>query len=53
MDFFGFEKMFSSIPMLLVMLLAHVGKGLNSRSQMFSKTGVLEDIAIFTEKNLC
>ena len=53
MVFFLFEKMSSSIPMLLVMLLAHVGKGLNSRPQMFSKTGVLEDIAIFTEKNLC
>ena len=47
------EKISSSIPMLLVMLLAHVGKRSNSRSQMFSKTGVLKNFAIFTGKNLC
>ena len=45
--------MSSSIPMFLVMLLAHVGKRSNSRSQMFSKTGVLKNFAIFTGKNLC
>ena len=50
---FVFEKMSSSIPMLLVMLLAHIGKGSNSRSQMFSKTGALKNFAIFTGKNLC
>ena len=50
---FVFEKMSSSIPMFLVMLLAHVGKRSNSRSQMFSKTGVLKNFAIFTGKNLC
>ena len=50
---FVFEKISSSIPMLLVMLLAHVGKGSNSRSQMFSKKGALKNFAIFTGKNLC
>ena len=50
---FVFEKMSSSIPMLLVMLLAHVRKGSNSRSQMFSKTGALKNFAVFTGKNLC
>ena len=50
---FVFEKMSSSLPMLLVMLLAHVGKRSNSRSQMFFKTGVLKYFAIFTEKHLC
>ena len=53
MFFFVFEKMSSSIPMFLVMLLAHVGKRSNSCSQMFSKTGVLKNFAIFTGKNLC
>ena len=53
MFFFVFEKVTSSIPMLLVMLLAHVGKGSNSRSQMFSKTGNLKNFAIFTGKKLC
>ena len=38
--------MSSSIPMLLVMLLAHVGKRSNSCSQMFSKTVVLKNFAI-------
>ena len=51
--FFVFEEMSSSIPMFLVMLLAHVGKRSNSCSQMFSKTGVLKNFAIFTGKNLC
>ena len=51
--FFVFEKMSCSISMFLVMLLAHVGKRSNSRSQMFSKTGVLKNLAIFTGKNLC
>ena len=45
--------MSSSIPMLLVMLLAHAGKGSNSRSRMFSKTGALKNFAIFKGKNLC
>ena len=47
------EKISSSIPMLLVMLLANVGKRSNSRSQMFSKAGVLKNFIIFTGKNLC
>ena len=50
MIFFVFEKMSSSIPMFLVMLLAHVGKRSNSRSQMFFKTGVLKNFAIFLGK---
>ena len=45
--------MSSSIPMFLVMLLAPVGKRSNSRSQMFSKTGILKNFAIFAGKNLC
>ena len=51
--FVVFEKVFTSVPMLLVMLLAHVGKRSNRRSQMFSKTDVLKNFAIFTRKNLC
>ena len=51
--FFVFEKMFSLIPLLFVMLLVHVGKRSNSCSQMFSKTRVLINFAIFTVKNLC
>ena len=39
--------------MLLAMLLAYVGKGSNSRSQMFAKIGALKNFAIFTGKNLC
>ena len=39
--------------MLLVMLFIHVGKRLNGRSQMFFKTGVLKNFAIFTGKQLC
>ena len=50
---FDFEKMTSSIPMLFVMLLAQVGGGSNSRSQMFCKTGAFKNFAIFTGKNLC
>ena len=50
---FGFEKMSSSIPIFVVMLLALVGKRSNSRSQMFSKAGVLKNFAIFAGKNLC
>ena len=45
--------MSSWIPMFLVILLAHVEKRSNSCSQMFSKTGVLKNCAIFTGKNLC
>ena len=45
---FVFQEMSSSIPMLLVTLLAHRGKRSNSRSQMFFKTGVLKNFAIFT-----
>ena len=45
--------MSSSIPMFLVMLLDHVEKRWNSRSQMFSKTDVLNNFAIVTGKNLC
>ena len=48
--FFVFKKMSSSIPMFLVTLLAHVGKRSNSRSQMFSRAGVLKNFAIFTGK---
>ena len=51
--FFVFEKMSSSIPMFLFMLLAHVGKRSNSRSKMFSKTGVLKNFAIVIRKILC
>ena len=50
---FVFEKMSSSIPMFLVMLLAHVRKHSNSCSQIFSKTSVFKNFAIFTIKNLC
>ena len=39
---FIFEKMSSSVPMLLVMLFAHVGKLSNSRSQVFFKTSLLK-----------
>ena len=50
---FVFEKMCSSIPILLVMLFAHVGKRSNSRSQMFFRTSFLKNFAIFTGKYLC
>ena len=36
-----------------LLLLVHVGKSSNSRSQMFSKTGALKNFIIFTGKNLC
>ena len=49
---FIFEKMSSSIPILLAMLFTHVGKISNSRWQMFSKTGVLKNFAIFTVQKL-
>ena len=39
--------------MLLAMFFIHVGKLSNSRSQMFFKTGVLKNFAIFAEKRLC
>ena len=45
--------MSSSLPMLLVMLFAHVAKRSNSPSHMFFKTGVLKNFAIFTGKHLC
>ena len=38
---------------MFLMLVAHVGKRSNGRSQMFSKTGVLKNFAIFTGKKLC
>ena len=51
---FAFEKMSSSIPVLLVMLFANVGKRSNSRWQMFFKTGVLKNIhRKTTGKHLC
>ena len=53
MLFFVFEKMSSSIPKFLVMLLAHVGKRSNSCLQMISKTDVFKNFAIFTGKKLC
>ena len=53
MLFFVFEKMSSSIPKFLVMLLAHVGKRSNSCLQMISKIGVFKNFAIFTGKKLC
>ena len=37
---FVFEKMLSSIPMLVIMLFARLGKRSNSHSQMCFKTGV-------------
>ena len=46
--------MSSSIPVLLVMLFANVGKRSNSRWQMFFKTGVLKNIhRKTTGKHLC
>ena len=50
---FVFGKMLSSLPMLLVMLFAHVGKSSSSRLQMFFKTCVLENFAILTGNDLC
>ena len=45
---FVFEEISSSISLLLFMLLAHRGKYLNSRAQMFYKIGVLKNFAVFT-----
>ena len=45
---FVFEKIPSSLPVLLAMLFAHLAKLSNRRSQMFVKTGVLKNFAIFT-----
>ena len=45
---FVFDEISSLIPMLPVMLFAHGGKRSNSRSQMFFKTRVLKNFAIFT-----
>ena len=45
--------MSSSISMFVVILLAHIEKRSNSRLQIFSKTGVFKNFAIFTGKNLC
>ena len=42
-----FEKMSSSLNILLVMLFIHVGKRLNSRSQMFLK------ILQYSQENTC
>ena len=50
---FVFEKMSSSLPIFPVMLVAHVAKRSNRCSQMFFKTGVLKNFAIFTGKPLC
>ena len=49
---FVFQKISSSIPMLLVTLFAHVGKRSNRRSHMFFKTNLLKYFTIFTGKNL-
>ena len=48
--FFVFEKMSSSIPMFLVMLLAHVGFLF---LLFFNKKAVLKNFEIFKVKNLC
>ena len=50
---FVFEKVSSALPMLLVMLDADLAKCSNIRSQMFFKTVVLKNFAIFTGKHLC
>ena len=50
---FAFEKMSSSLHMLLAMLFIHVGIRSNSRSRMFFKTGVLKNFAISTGEHLC
>ena len=46
------EKISFSIPLLLVILLAHVGKRSSSHSQTFSKTVVFQYFAIFIGRNL-
>ena len=48
-----FEKMPSSLHVLLVMLFIYVRKRSSSRWQMFFKTGVLKNFAMFTRKHLC
>ena len=48
---FVFEKVSSSLPMLLVMLV--VAKRSNSRSQVIFKTSVLKNFVILTGKHLC
>ena len=50
---FVFEKISSSVPMLLVKLFAHVRKRSNSRSEMLFKAGVLKNFVILTGKPLC
>ena len=49
---FVFEKMTSLLPMLLVMLFAHVARRSNSRSQMFCKRSVLKIIQ-YSQENTC
>ena len=44
---FVFEKISSSLPVSLVMLFVDVRTLSNTRSQMFFKTGVLKNFAIF------
>ena len=48
---FVFEKMFSSLPVASY-VIAHVEKRSNSRSEIFFKTGVLTNFAMFTGKYL-
>ena len=50
---FVFEKVSSSLPMLLVMLVAHVAQRSKSHSQMLFNTVVLRNFAIFTGKHVC
>ena len=50
---FVFEKVSSSLPMLLVMLVAHVAQRSKSHSQMFFNTVILRNFAIFTGKHVC
>ena len=49
---FVFEKMSSSLHMLLVMFFIQLEKRSNNGSQMFFKTGALKNCAIFTGKHL-
>ena len=49
---FVFEKISSSLPILLVMLFAHVAKLYNNHSQVFFKIGVLK-ILQYSLKNTC
>ena len=51
---FVFEKMSSSLPMLLVMLFAHVGKRSNSRSKMlFLSKQMFLNILQYSQENTC